>query len=149
MSVTFTLFSETGGWLDVPDASIENGVQVQRYDLFHGGANQQWVLVEMPEFEGEFYQIRSAHSGLVLDVLGSEYNNNIPIIQFPATGNDNQLWRFVRFPQPDRTGFVYLIHPRRSQKLMEVAADGMVQLHDDRGEGANSAWLVQAGNLSA
>jgi hypothetical protein len=91
MSVTFTLFSETGGWLDVPHASIENGVQVQRYDLFHGGANQQWALIEVPDFEGEFYHNRSANSGLALDVQGSEYANGTPIIQFPATGTDNQL----------------------------------------------------------
>lgn len=147
MSVSFTFFSETDGWLDVPNASTAELVQVQRFKPFHGGPNQLWNLVEVDEFEGEFYTIQNVNSGLMLDVESSVLKNNTPIIQFHATGNDNQLWRFERLDQHDRTGFIYLIHPRHSGRVMDVAPDGKIQLHDTNANPVQSAWLVQAGRF--
>lgn len=55
------------------------------------GANEQWFT----EYAGDgFYYIRSRHSGLYLEVLGSKTTKNVKLQQANFTGAANQQWRF-------------------------------------------------------
>jgi hypothetical protein len=150
MAVTFTFGNqvdgnEPDGFLDVPAASREPGVQVQRYYQLHGGLNQQWELIELPiDFAVGFnYQIRSVSSGLVLGVPHMPPRDGDPVIQERATGQANQSWWFER-AEGVYSGFVYWVHPLRSPMVMGTDINNrMVQLRAVRGVGAASAWHIQ------
>lgn len=123
MPVRLTIHN-LGGWLDVPDASVQHDVQIQRFDFLHGGPNQQWGLIPAGIHDHHtLYQIVSFNSPLVLDVRAGVISANQPIIQFEATGNDNQLWWLEPFGIPDRVGFVYWIHPKNSQLTLATTFD--------------------------
>lgn len=71
--------------------------------------------------------IRAAHSGLCLDVPESS-NEVVGIVQWPCTGNPNQLFDFK--PQSDNS---YLIQARHSGMCLDVEA----------GSTENGARLIQ------
>jgi Ricin-type beta-trefoil lectin domain-like len=162
MSLTVSI-ATYGGWLDLPGSSAADGAQVQVYDQFHGGANQQWELIPGPVDgpETQAYQVRSVSSGLMLDVQnGHVWWNDIVVQQYHETGGNNQFWWFERFTgsNPYRSigfgfGFSdpdiwYWIHPRFSGKVLEVANIGITRgasIHDPRD--TPSVWMFQAVNL--
>jgi hypothetical protein len=164
MSLTVTIATYLG-WLDVPGSSVADGVQVQMYEQFHGGPNQQWELIPGPIDgpDSQAYQIRNVNSGLMLDVQnGHVWWNDIIVQQYHQTGGTNQLWWFEKFTgsNPYRqigfdfgdTGFWYWIHPRFSSKVIEVGEIGIaggISIHDPRPGIPPSLWMLQAGNVGS
>jgi len=124
---------------------MDDGTWVQQYPELHGMPNQQWRLIEIADirYQGEFYQIQNVNSQLVLDVQHSVLTENTPIIQYHATGNDNQLWWFERLAHPDGTGFLYVVRPRHSLLAMNVAADNRLIRLVDVGVPIQASWQIQ------
>ena len=68
--------------LDVEKASKDDNADIILYEL-NGTPNQTWIL--------EGTTIKSVNSGKVIDIKGGEEKGN-KIIQYEATGGDNQKW---------------------------------------------------------
>lgn len=81
----------SGKALDVDDAGLEDGANVQQY-RYHGGENQHWKLVPTPE---GCCRIVSIHSGKCLDVSGESLLNGANVQQHACTGRKNQCWRLI------------------------------------------------------
>ncbi|KAJ9593321.1 hypothetical protein L9F63_015141 [Diploptera punctata] len=84
--MTFYIESvHSGKYLDVKDASEEQGAEVVLFD-FHGNKNQQWKYKN-----GMIY---SKLNGLVMDIANNEDGGKI--IMWNPHGGDNQQWIFER-----------------------------------------------------
>jgi hypothetical protein len=85
--------------LDVPNASTAPDQGIQLFHLLgQGGDNQKWTFKPTGDNDGSFY-IANKHSGLVLDVPGSNTDDGVQLIQFDQQGGDNQKW-FVKVKVP-------------------------------------------------
>jgi hypothetical protein len=73
-----------------------NGVAAVQWDcLGKAQTNQLFTLVPMGD---DLVQIRAAHSGKCVDVLGASGNDGAQVVQWDCLGDNqrNQLWRLVR-----------------------------------------------------
>jgi hypothetical protein len=78
----------SGKCLDVPNGSMDDGVDIQQYTP-HYGTNQSWILIPR---EGDVV-IMNLHSRKVLDVEGASLDDHANIQQFGYLGGLNQRWR--------------------------------------------------------
>ncbi|MFI6164308.1 RICIN domain-containing protein [Micromonospora haikouensis] len=130
----------SGKAMDLYDWSTADGAPVNQYarnDL----AVQQWRFVDVG---GGYYQIRSVHSGKVLELPNAV--DGTPLVQNPAvSGNTRQ-----HFGLADSTGGYVRFVNRHSGKALDVwgwstADGGMISQYQDLG-GANQQWqLVRVG----
>jgi Ricin-type beta-trefoil lectin domain-like len=81
----------SGKVLDDKGASKSDGTAIIQYH-WHGGLNQQWNLVPLPN---GVYEIQNVYSGKVLDDKGASASNGNPIIQYHWHGGLNQEWRLI------------------------------------------------------
>lgn len=90
-------------------------------------------------FGDGYYQIVAKHSGKVLDVKGGSTDNGADIIQYHATGADNQLWQ----PVPASGGY-YQITSKHSGKVLDVKGgsteDGAQVVQYQPTGGDNQLW---------
>ncbi|MGW4502775.1 RICIN domain-containing protein [Micromonospora sp. NPDC004336] len=125
------------GWATADGAPVN---QFTRNDL----AVQQWRFVDVG---GGYYQVRSAHSGKVLELPTAE--DGIPLVQNAAVGGDTR--QHFRLADSDG-GYVRLVN-RHSGKALDVwqwsTADGAtISQYQDLG-GANQQWqLVPVGSAT-
>jgi hypothetical protein len=134
--------------LDVTDAVIQNGANVQQFS-YHGGSNQRWRLEPLgvgpvqPVTSSAlpYYAIVAEHSGKCLDVAGGSTVDGANVQQFTPHYGPNQQWTLVPVGQE------YLIVNRHSGKCLDVVggskADGAnVQQFTNHG-GPNQRWIFR------
>lgn len=103
----------------------------------HGRSNQQFEIVELERGE---YAVRSADTGMVLDVSGSSLGNGARVQTYAWNGGANQRWR----GQGSRENFVLVnVH---SGKCLDVRdgsqSDGAALIQYECHGGANQRWHV-------
>ena len=126
----------SGKAMDLWEWSTADGAPVNQYtrnDL----AVQQWRFVDVG---GGYYQIRSAHSGKVLELPSSD--DGVQLVQYPAaSGNQRQHFRLV----DSAGGYVRFIN-RASGKALDVwewsTADGAKISQFADLDGANQQWQL-------
>jgi glucosylceramidase len=112
----FKLESKNSGLcLDVTGMSTSEGVQLQQWAC-SGGSNQ---IFHFAAVQGG-YEIIAQNSGLLLNVEGgvSATENGAPIIQWPNSGETNEIWNLV--PYSDGS---YSIKSLSSGKCVDVTGD--------------------------
>ena len=125
----------SGKFLEVADASTENGATVQQHSDT-GHACQEWRVEAMVD---GVYRIENAHSGKVLDVAAGSTADGADVIQWDDGGYDNQRW-YVYEDAPGE----YVLEAVHSGKVADVdagsTADGAnVHQWSDNGR-ANQRW---------
>ena len=83
------------------------------------------------------YSISPKASGLALDVYGGFLDNNVPIIQWNYSGNNNQIWNI----QALTDGSCRIVSVK-SGKVLENAADGTI-VQNAWSSADNQKWLLQ------
>jgi hypothetical protein len=125
--------------LDVPGASLSDGVQLQQFGC-HGGTNQQWRIEPVG---ADTYQVKSVSSGKCLDVWGASIDDLAAVTQFTCHGGTNQLWRLDASPLPGQT---VTLSSARSGKCLDVAAsswaDSARTYQYFCHSGGNQRWLL-------
>ncbi|MGH7046084.1 MAG: RICIN domain-containing protein [Stellaceae bacterium] len=89
-----------GHVIDIQGASTKSGVLLDAFpQKATGNNNQLWELIRDPAASG-YYFIKSRLSGNVIDIQGASTKSGVLLDAFPqkATGNDNQLWKFIKDP---------------------------------------------------
>jgi hypothetical protein len=79
----------SGLCLDVADASMEDGADVNQYP-WHGGYNQQWKIEILDD---GWNRIVNRQSGKCLDVRGASTADHARVQQYEWNGGDNQRWK--------------------------------------------------------
>ena len=82
--------SNSGRCLDVAEAGMTAGTNVQQYD-YVGEDQQQWVIQE----DNGWFNIISKKNGLYLDVQDGNPSNETNVQVWNENGSDAQRWRFV------------------------------------------------------
>lgn len=80
----------SGLCLDVPGHSYVPLMGLHQWRC-NNAQNQQFVI----ERAGDFYKIKVRYDGMYLDILGASLADSASVIQYPATGGSNQLFRFI------------------------------------------------------
>ncbi|WDZ83540.1 RICIN domain-containing protein [Micromonospora cathayae] len=133
----------SGKAMDLYNWSTADGAPVNQYarnDL----AVQQWQFVDVG---GGYYQIRSAHSGKVLELPNA--TDGVQLVQNPATsGNTRQHFRLA----DSDSGYVRFVN-RHSNKALDVwawstADGGMISQYADV-DGWNQQWQLARVGSSA
>lgn len=83
---------DQGEQLTVPGLSMAPGVQLNQYAPANQD-NQLW-WISQPDWQG-YVTIQNKNSGLYVDVQASSVSAGAPVVQWPWTGGDNQLWRII------------------------------------------------------
>ncbi|MFC8432740.1 RICIN domain-containing protein [Streptomyces sp. NPDC057253] len=90
-----------------------------------------------------FYKVANKNSAKVIDVSGASAADGASVIQWKATGGQNQNWRFV--PVGDGS---YKIINQNSGKLLDVSGasttDGAVIVQSSDSGGADQHWTLTA-----
>ncbi|MGN6625332.1 MAG: RICIN domain-containing protein, partial [Tepidisphaeraceae bacterium] len=83
----------------IDNGGTSNTGAVLNIQPWSGGSRQLWQV--LPDSDG-FYRFKSVNSGLVADVSGGSTASGAKIIQWTASGSDNQQWMFSigSAPQP-------------------------------------------------
>jgi hypothetical protein len=102
--------------LDVADANVKNGADIQQWDCTNGN-NQKWNLVSKG---GDVYTIAALHSGKCLDVAGARKDNGADVLQWDCHGKDNQDWQITK----EADGSFRLV-ARHSNKCLDVFEAGL------------------------
>ncbi len=125
--------------LEVDAWGTADGSNVTIWDD-HGGANQQWTLIDSG---GGYYRLINVNSGkaLEVDAWGTSDGSNVTIWSYH--GGDNQLWLPV-----DTGGGSYKLINKHSGKALDVAGSGTangtnVQIWSDLNNAAQKWKLVQ------
>ena len=76
--------------LDIRDVSTQANAQLQQWG-YGGGQNQQFQIVNRG---GGQFSLHPRHTGMALDVFWGNPDDGTPIVQYPWSGRNNQLWTF-------------------------------------------------------
>ncbi|MEL0106932.1 MAG: RICIN domain-containing protein, partial [Rhodospirillaceae bacterium] len=68
------------------------GTKIHAWACNGKNVNQKWYLKKRP---GGHFEIKSANSGLCLDVAGGSKNKGAQVLQWPCHGKANQQWIFI------------------------------------------------------
>jgi hypothetical protein len=126
----------SGKAMDLWNLSTADNAPINQFTRNDQGA-QQWRFVDVG---GGYYQIRSAHSGKVLEVPNA--NDGVQLVQNPsASGNTRQHFRLL-----DSAGGYVRFANRHSSKVLDLwgwsTADGaMISQFQDL-DGANQQWQL-------
>ncbi len=141
----YTLIARhSGKALDIPGASLEDGVSPIQYSVNTPVSDNQSWLIE-PAADG-YYTIRARHSGKALDIPGASLEDGVSPIQYPVNSpvSDNQLWKIELVGD----GY-YKLAARHSGKVLDVAGasleDGaqVIQYSDFAATAHNQQWQLQ------
>ena len=100
----------SGKSLDVSGYSSAAGALVNQW-TYGAHNNQKWEITDLGT---GYYQIKSAHSGKVLDVVN---NDNKDICQADTTGTDSQQWKL------EKVGGYYKIINKYYGKVLDVSSE--------------------------
>ena len=78
--------------LDVWGAGVDNGTNIQIYDL-HDNWNQQFEITRVTDVPGIWYKIIDQNSGKALDVEGGVSGPEVNVQLYDYNGTDAQLWQ--------------------------------------------------------
>lgn len=98
--------------LDIEGGSRQGGAPVQQWG-YAATPNQQFYVRYLGN---ESWTIQNRQSGMFLDVSGQAPTEFTPVLQWPSTGNLNQLWRLKKSAMGG-----YNIVARHSSKSLTVA----------------------------
>ncbi|QSB16827.1 endo-1,4-beta-xylanase [Natronosporangium hydrolyticum] len=117
--------------LDVPDASTQNGTQLQIYDCW-GGSNQQWTHTSSGELT-----VYSGGSERCLDAEGNGTANGTAAIIWTCHGGANQRWNL------NSNGSISNVHNGLCLDVSDfgTANGSQVQLWSCSG-GSNQQWTL-------
>lgn len=77
--------------MDVWEGSTSAGANIAQWDYW-GSAGQRWQINPV----GNYVEVESVLSGMVLDVEGKSTANGANILQWNSTGGTNQRWTMIR-----------------------------------------------------
>ncbi|MDN5865455.1 MAG: RICIN domain-containing protein [Gammaproteobacteria bacterium] len=84
----YLINADSGKYLDVENASTQEGATVQQY-RYTGGTAQQWKIVAVGE---QYHKIVNRNSGLALNVEGDKVDEGAAIIQWPWAEETDSQW---------------------------------------------------------
>ena len=99
----------SGKALDVSGYSSDPGALVDQW-AYVGGNNQRWEMIDVGN---GYYKIKSAHSGLVLDIVDGSPEEKI--CQTTSAEKDSQQWRL------EKEGKHYKIINKSNEKVLDVS----------------------------
>lgn len=109
---------------------------VQRTNIT--AAQQLWEVSAV----GAYYKILNVKTGLALDVNNESLVDGASIIQYPYSGNDNQLWSLVNLGN----GYFQILN-KHSQKVVDISsaskADGAKAIQYTASSGQNQQFLLK------
>jgi len=79
------------------------------------GVTQLWKVFIPPGLSG--FVIRSAASGMNLNVFQGSDKDGTPIIQFGPTNAPNEQWKFINFPLDGDTGLCHIVSLSSGKRL--------------------------------
>jgi len=124
--------------LDVANASVNNGADIQQWDCTNG-KNQKWNLVSKG---GDVYTLAAFHSGKCLDVAGARNNNGADLLQWDCHGKDNQAWQITK----GADGY-FSLKARHSGRCLDVSGAGLNNsanvIQWDCHNGNNQKWDIK------
>ncbi|MFB9276457.1 RICIN domain-containing protein [Cohnella cellulosilytica] len=125
--------------LEVDAWGTADGANVTIWDD-HGGANQQWTLLDSG---GGYYRLINVNSGKALEVDAWGTADGSNVIIWTSHGGDNQLWLPI-----DTGGGSYKLINKHSGKALDVAGSGTangtnVQIWTDLNNAAQKWKLIQ------
>lgn len=128
----------SGKVLDVDNASLSDGANVQQWGDW-GGDNQLWWIEDRGS---DKKSIRGVKSGKALDVTAGSKDNFANIQQWGYWGGDNQLWKIEQVEE----GW-FTIKSCSSGKVLDVSGHSMddggnVQQYT-YGDGTNQQWRFE------
>ncbi len=134
----------SGKLLDIPAASLEDGVSPIQYSAYQPAAGNQTWLVE-PTADG-YYTLTARHSGKLLDLPGASLEDGVSPIQYTANTpvSTNQQWKI----EPVGDGY-YKIVARHSGKVLDVAGASLeegaqvIQYADFAATAHNQQWQLE------
>ncbi|MBC9914438.1 RICIN domain-containing protein [Chitinophaga varians] len=88
----------SGKAVTVGDAPLNDGARILQYP-YTDDLNQQWEFIlatESPFIVNTHYFIRNRLSGKVINVEGDAGWDGAPLIQWPGTYNNNNIWEITR-----------------------------------------------------
>lgn len=124
-------FRHSGKCADVPAYSTASGKWLDQWTCVNQ-SNERWYLDPVGPIGGVYwYRIRSASSGLCMNVNGASLSNRAAIIQYRCGAYTNEYFAFWRGGDVP-TGY-YLVQAFQSGRCLKV----------DGGSVANGAKLIQ------
>ncbi|MEV3852983.1 RICIN domain-containing protein [Streptomyces sp. NPDC050095] len=136
---------DSGKVLDNRSYATNDGAKVVQWSR-HGGANQQWRLIDAGD---GYYRLQNRNSGKVLDDHGWSKKAGSAIVQWKDLNSANQQFKLAKSPD----GYVRLVNrfsgmAVETRNAAKANGVGVVQ-NRDRG-GAGQQWrLVPAGSVGS
>lgn len=96
--------------------TTKKGTKIHTWACNKKNANQKWFLKKR---SGTYYEIKSANSGLCLDVARASKKNGAKVLQWPCHGKANQQWTFI---STGEKGW-FRIKSRHSKKCLVLNKD--------------------------
>jgi hypothetical protein len=130
---------KTEKYLDVPNASQKNLVEIIQWD-FVGGSNQRWQLVSTTE---GYVFIKSESSGKYLEVPQDFNPQGLKIIQNEFDGGVRQQWKFMM-----NVDSSYCIISRATGKYLDmpygIKDSGLKLIQFSGHEDENQRWNLKS-----
>ena len=132
------LARHSGKGLDIPAYSTTPNTQLHQWEVIgDGGANQQWTVTLEPD---GFYQIKSVHSGQVVDIRNAATSDGTAVVQNPDTNADSQRWQITATSD----GFFRVSPKLRVSRALDIngvsTANGALAQIWQYGGGLNQQW---------
>lgn len=132
------LARHSGKGLDIPGYSTTANTQLHQWEVIgDGGPNQQWVVTLEPD---GFYQLKSVHSGQVVDIRNAATSDGTSVVQNPDTNADSQRWQITATSD----GFYRLSPKLRVSRALDINAsstsNGAIAQLWQYGGGLNQQW---------
>lgn len=92
---TFKITSMSSGLALENKSGVKTDGNPAVQNTFTNASKQQWTIQKIADNydPAAYYKIVNLKSNKALDVAGGSYSAGAPIIQWPFTGSDNQLWK--------------------------------------------------------
>lgn len=105
--------------LEVPGASRTEGVGLDQWKCV-AQANEWWYLDHALTWYGDdYFRIRSAHSGLCMNVAGGSTANGARVIQYRCGSYANEYFRF--YADPSMPYPYFWVEAFHSEKVLNIA----------------------------
>ena len=126
----------------VMDINGGSRLPLAKAQLFtYNGSGAQKFSISQPNEDG-YVTIKNTQSNLVLDVCGGSAYNGAEIVQFPASGNANQLWKV------EKVGYRYVFRSALDENFVldlnnsNTNNYAHITLWEDNGGTTNQMWLL-------
>ena len=115
--------NHTGQCLDVPNASLTQGTQLQQFTC--NGSYAQLFDFAPVAGKPDVYTIKNRNSGLCLDISGASQANGGLVVQWTCRGGTNQ--QYLLTPIASAGAKAYQLKPQHSGKCVEIAGASLTR----------------------